>query len=76
MPTKEIEDNPAKDLQQIINDCRSPLTPQPIINTENHPLSVIKEDLLMEKLVIYISNRDGKILEHGINVGKESIDRS
>lgn len=41
-----------------------------IINENKDWKMDINEEKLMEKLTIYIVNRDGKILTHGIQVGK------
>lgn len=55
------EDNLTVDIKEIIASSRV-----------NNRVGIHTETKLLEKLIIYIVNRDGKILEHGIKVGKES----
>lgn len=56
------KDELAKDLLQIIRESQSPTKPTDI----NHPfgMDLINKDLLMQKLVIFISSRDTKIFDH------------
>lgn len=68
--TKNIEttsilsliDNPAQDVADIINNSR-----------DEH--GVVDETKLMVGLVIYISNRDGKIMDHVINIARGQNDQ-
>jgi hypothetical protein len=55
-----IPDNPASELLEIIDEC----------NVEAPATHYIDETRLMEKLSIYVVNRDHKILQHGIERGR------
>lgn len=60
--TKEtpIKDDLTKDLRDLISKSRI-----------NGRVGQHRENQLLENLVIFIVNRDGKVLEHGIKVGKD-----
>lgn len=55
------EDNLTEDLLKIINEWLRPFAEGGNARVGD----------LMEKLTIYIVNRDHKVLQHGINLGKE-----
>jgi hypothetical protein len=60
--TEEIQkkDNLIKELQDLISKSRI-----------NGRVGQHREQVLMENLIIFIVNRDHKVLEHGIKVGKD-----
>lgn len=58
--TPEKKDNLEKDLRELISKSRI-----------NGRVGAHRENDLLENLIIFIVNRDGKVLEHGIKVGKE-----
>lgn len=53
------QDNVPKDLETLFENSRT-------------PFMNIDEEKLMQSLVIYIVNRDHKILNHGIELGKKN----
>jgi hypothetical protein len=57
------EDNLTKDLLAIINNWLKPFAEGGNARVGD----------LTEKLTIYIVNRDGKVLEHGIKVGRDQV---
>lgn len=58
--TPEKKDNLEKDLRDLIAKSRI-----------NGRVGSHRENELLENLIIFIVNRDGKVLEHGIKVGKD-----
>ena len=70
--SKPETDDPAKDLQEIVKKALHRCRTRALRSAEvrlDHISEAERE--LMQSLVIYISNRDGKVLEHGIKLGKE-----
>ena len=67
-------DDLAKDLREIVNKALHRCHTRALRSAEVR-LDHVSEarQQLMQDLSIYIVNRDGKVLEHGIKVGKDQI---
>ena len=60
--TETPKDNLEADLRDLISKSRI-----------NGRVGQQRERELLENLIIFIVNRDGKVLEHGIKVGKDQV---
>lgn len=65
MSKQEIEETPKDNLEQDLRDLISK-------SRINGRVGQHRENDLLQNLIIFIVNRDGKVLEHGIKVGKDS----
>lgn len=68
MSNPEIEETPKDDLEKDLRELISK-------SRVNGRVGAHRENDLLQNLIIFIVDRDGKVLKHGINVGKESIEK-
>lgn len=62
-----INDNPAKDILQIMSDC----TEHSVKDDRGQDCPVLNKELFIGKIMILITERDKRLLDHGMKLGRQ-----